>query len=228
MSRTDEVYKPALAGKKIPILTLDNKWHQLFTRADINSKIAGLEIALNDLQKRQGKLNSELKEIKKLKKKLMDDIVTSAYVLDKAEQKTDPKKEKKKLNESKRLLNECNEKLEAYQDELHELPREINRANNELMLATMETCYEKIQENSDEITEISEWISSIRIELKKNIIRKQEREQKNKDLYSYMHDIFGADVIEIFDMKYIPDNNKPTEVIHIDEEEHKESDAPGK
>lgn len=228
MSRTDEVYKPALAGKKIPILTLDNKWHQLFTRADINSKIAGLEIALNDLQKRQGKLNSELKEIKKLKKKLMDDIVTSAYVLDKAEQKTDPKKEEKKLNESKRLLNECNEKLEAYQDELHELPREINRANNELMLATMETCYEKIQENSDEITEISEWISSIRIELKKNIIRKQEREQKNKDLYSYMHDIFGADVIEIFDMKYIPDNNKPTEVIHIDEEEHKESDAPGK
>lgn len=228
MSRTDEVYKPALAGKKIPILTLDNKWHQLFTRADINSKIAGLEIALNDLQKRQGKLNSELKEIKKLKKKLMDDIVTSAYVLDKAEQKTDPKKEEKKLNESKRLLNECNEKLEAYQDELHELPREINRANNELMLATMETCYEKIQENSDEITEISEWISSIRIELKKNIIRKQEREQKNKDLYSYMHDIFGADVIEIFDMKYIPDNNKPTEVIHIDEEEHKESDAPVK
>ena len=26
----------------------------------------------------------------------------------------------------------------------------------------------------------------------------------NHQLYSYMHDIFGADVIEIFDMKYDP------------------------
>ena len=30
MSRTDNVYKTALEGKNIPILTLDNKWHQLF------------------------------------------------------------------------------------------------------------------------------------------------------------------------------------------------------
>ena len=42
----------------------------------------------------------------------------------------------------------------------------------------------------------------MRIELKKKVIRKQEKERKNQALYSYMHDIFGADVIEIFDMKY--------------------------
>ena len=37
----------------------------------------------------------------------------------------------------------------------------------------------------------------------------------NQQLYSYMHDIFGADVIEIFDMKYNPDEkyrkNKPND-----------------
>ena len=30
----------------------------------------------------------------------------------------------------------------------------------------------------------------------------------NQELYTYMHNIFGADVIEIFDMKYNP-SEKP-------------------
>ena len=33
--------------------------------------------------------------------------------------------------------------------------------------------------------------------------------KKNQDLYAYMHDIFGADVIELFDMKYNPEENRP-------------------
>ena len=31
-------------------------------------------------------------------------------------------------------------------------------------------------------------------------MRKQEKEIKNHELYSFMHDIFGADVVEIFDV----------------------------
>ena len=34
------------------------------------------------------------------------------------------------------------------------------------------------------------------------MIRKAEMEDMNHELYSYMHDIFGAEVINIFDMKY--------------------------
>ena len=41
--------------------------------------------------------------------------------------------------------------------------------------------------------------------MKKKVIRKQEKEAMNHRLYSYMHDIFGADVIELFDMKYNPE-----------------------
>ena len=29
-------------------------------------------------------------------------------------------------------------------------------------------------------------------------------ELENHDLYAYMHDIFGAEVIDLFDMKYNP------------------------
>ena len=39
-------------------------------------------------------------------------------------------------------------------------------------------------------------------------MRKEEREKSTFDLYSYMHDIFGAEVIEIFDMKYNPEERR--------------------
>ena len=41
----------------------------------------------------------------------------------------------------------------------------------------------------------------MRIDLKKNIIKKQNREINSKEIYSYMHDIFGAEIIDVFDLK---------------------------
>lgn len=205
MERKEEVYIPALQNRKIPILTLDHKWHRLFHTADATVAILKLQDNLNDLLKRQGKCNTESKDIKKLKKKLMEEIVP---MVDELEQKQDPALEKK-IEANKRLINECNEKLDAYRDELMDLPKEIDKANYELMLATMDACYDKMKENTAEIEEIGEWITQVRIELKKKIIRKQEKEQQNHELYSYMHAIFGAEVIDIFDMKYDPEKQHP-------------------
>ncbi len=200
MSRSDEVYKPAITGKKIPILTLDHKWHRLFTQIDSNSEIKKLEEELNELLKRQGKVNTETKDIKKLKAKLMEDMRTSSMEGEGSNEAI--------IEENKKLIDECNQKLDSYQDEILELPLKINEVNSKLMLATMEVCYDDIKEGTEEINEISEWIESVRVELKKKAVRKQEKQQRIQDLYSYMHDIFGADVIEIFDMKYNPDENK--------------------
>ena len=201
MSRSDEVYKPAIEGKKIPVLTLDHKWHRLFTQIETNSEIKSLENELNELLKRQGKINTETKDIKKLKSKLMEEIRSSSMD---GEAELDPSI----IEEKKKLVEECNEKLESYQDEGLDLPAKINEVNKKLMIATMEVCYDDIKNGTEEINEISEWIDSIRVELKKKVVRKQEKQQRIQDLYAYMHDIFGADVIEIFDMKYNPDENK--------------------
>lgn len=201
MSRTDEVFQPALIGKKIPILTLDHKWHQLFTQAEYSPEIKSLEKELNLLIKRQGKINTQSKEIKKLKKKLMDEIVILADEM--GDHPT--KKQEKDMADHRRLINECNEKMEEYEEEMVELPRQISQLNNKLMLITMEVCYKKLQQNTEELATIEEWIGNIRRELKKKVIRKQEKEAMNHQLYSYMHDIFGADVIELFDMKYNPE-----------------------
>lgn len=205
MGEKEEAFKTALQGKRFPILTLDNKWHKLFTQAEPTPSITVLEERLNELLRRQGKLNTESKDIRNLKRKLMKDIVA---LRDEAEQ-TGQEALEKKLSDNSRLVNDCNEKLTAYEDELHDLPKEIERVNYELMLQTMAICYEKIKDNSEEIEEIAQWITQIRVELKKKVVRKQEKEQKNHELYSYMHAVFGADVIEIFDMKYNPEEHRP-------------------
>ncbi|MCM1162432.1 MAG: hypothetical protein NC412_14595 [Roseburia sp.] len=200
MSRTRADFTRALEGKKIPILTLDNKWHQVFSEYKGDKRIQKLEKQLNELIKEQGKCTTQSKDIKKLKAKLMKEIVGSMEEIGEGKQN---KKLEKEMEEKTKLINECNEKLEAYQDELLELPGKIDKINYELMLITMETCYSAMEKNSLEIKEIGAWIKSIRTELKKKVIRKQEKEKENQRMYSYMHDIFGAEVIEIFDMEYL-------------------------
>ena len=199
-----EKFPEALQGKKIPILTLDNKWYRLLDM-ETKSRVAEKEKQLNILLKRQGKLNTESKNIRKLKKKLMNEIVEMA---DEAEQSQEAELGDK-LEQHKKLVEECNERLEEYQDELLELPGQIEKLNYQLMLKTMECCYTIMQENTEEIEKIARWVAEIRIELKKQLVRKQEMEQKNHEIYSYMHDVFGAEVVNLFDMRYNPDENHP-------------------
>lgn len=199
MSKSDEIFKEAINKKRIPILTLDNKWHKLFTQKKPNRQVLKLEEELNELLKLQGKANQDIKNIKKLKKKLMAEIVENA---DSASSGKD-KKAQEKQDENKRLINECNEKIEECEDILLELPARIDDVNKKLMLLTMEVCYETLKKNKKEIDETTEWITRIREELKERLIQKQEQEYMNQELYSYMHDIFGADVIDMFDIQYL-------------------------
>ena len=199
MAQEDEKFRAALAGKKIPILTLDHKWHKLFTQAEEHEEIKALEERVNDYLKQQGRLNTEIKSLNAYKKTLMNEIVSIMELPD------SPKKEKK-MDENKRLIEEANVKLEDYRDELVELPKLIDDANFELMIATMHVCYDKIKENTEEIDEINQWIQDFRVQLKQKVLQKQQKEVLNDELYSYMHAIFGPDVIEMFDMKYNPQN----------------------
>ena len=208
MPQEEEYFKEALVGKRVPVLTLDNQWHKLFTQTGENDEIHDLEEKLNEVLKRQGKVNTEINSISAYKKKVMQDIVNTMELPDSAAKE-------KKMEESKRIIEETNQKLEEYNDESLEFPKLIDEANFNLMLATMRICYAKIQSNVSDIDEINQWISDFRVKLKKKVFLKQQKEIWNDELYSYMHSIFGPDVIEVFDMKYNPKNvlNKETDVI---------------
>ncbi len=199
MADKQKEFLKALEGKRISPLTLDNKWHQLFDGAEIPAEIRAKADELNELLKQQGNINNELKKVKGLKKKLLDEMVTLAD--DAASGVPNAEKE---LEQHKRLIEDCNGHIDDYQDQLLDFPKLIDHVNRDLMIMTMDDCYDRLKENNKEIEEISKWIDEFRRELKKNVVRKQDRELANHRLYSYMHDIFGTEVIEIFDMQYIP------------------------
>lgn len=190
-------FRAFLQGKKLPVCVLDEKWHKLFALKGKPEHIAEQEAVLNELIKRQGQLNHEVKELKKLKAKLMQNIVEN---MEGTHAENEGQISAKKLDEDKRLIDEINEKLAAHEDEMLELPREIARVNKELMLLTVEYCYEKLRVNLEEAKEITDWITQVRIDLKKNIIKKQNREINTRQIYAYMHDIFGADMMDVFDL----------------------------
>lgn len=206
MAKDSKVYMSALEGKKIPILTLDNKWHQLFTQTDMTPEIKELADQLNALVERDSKLRGETKDIKKLKKKLLGEIVP---LRDKAAKSGDSPAIEKEIQDRTRLISECNDRLDSYSDELKDLSREIYDVDYKLMVETMNVCYERLHDNTEYILELDNWVSKVRVELKKNIIHMQEAEMENYNLYSYMHQIFGPEVMEIFDLKYDPNRRHP-------------------
>lgn len=197
--KSEEDFKKALIGKKVPLLVLDQKWHRLFAIHGKTDQIREIETQLDRYLAEQGQCNNDLEDLKKLKSKLMSNIVQN---MDGTTEIADSVSRQKKLDDDKRMIDEINEKVENLEDRLLELPKLINETNESLMLMSMDYFSEKIITNKEESKEIEEWISGIRIELKKNIIKKQNRDINNREIYAYLHDIFGAEVLDLFDIQY--------------------------
>ncbi len=183
----------AISKIKIPMLILDQKWHRLFALGGKPDSVKTLETKESDLLKREAELKKEIKDLKRVKENLMSSVMsnmegTSDLV-------------SKKLDDDKRLLEECKERIAAAEDEIKDIPNEITETNKELMIASMDYCYDKLRTNSTEAEEITNWIKDVRVQLKKNVIRKRNREINNKEIYSYMHDVFGMEVLNLFDMQ---------------------------
>ncbi|MCI7105874.1 MAG: hypothetical protein MR943_08305 [Lachnobacterium sp.] len=195
MKNTDE-FRKALEHKKLPLLVLDQKWHRLFAIHGKTDEIRNAETELNNLLARQGKLNSDLKDYKKVKNQLMDEIVQNMEGSD-----GNASDKEKVRDKDKRMIDELNERIDAAEAELLELPQKMKQVNENLMILSMEYFYAKIKINTQESKEIEAWINQVRIDLKKNIIKKQNRDINNREIYAYLHDICGPQVLDLFDVE---------------------------
>lgn len=195
MKNTDE-FRKALEHKKLPLLVLDQKWHRLFAIHGKTDEIRNAETELNNLLARQGKLNSDLKDYKKVKNQLMDEIVQNMEGSD-----GNASDKERVRDKDKRMIDELNERIDAAEAELLELPQKMKQVNENLMILSMEYFYAKIKINTQESKEIEEWINQVRIDLKKNIIKKQNRDINNREIYAYLHDICGPQVLDLFDVE---------------------------
>ncbi len=196
MKKTKEIdFEKIFKGKKIPILTLDERWYELFPDYDKPAHIKEIESKLNDLVKQQGKLANDMKDMKNLKTKLMEEIITHMEVSNTEIGKL----RAKKLDRNQRLIKEISDKMNRTEDELSELPYQIKAVNEKLIIESAKVCYARLNKNTQRVEEIAQWVSKIRDELKEKILEKQDMEMKNTVIYSYMHDMLGPELLQGLD-----------------------------
>ena len=184
-----------LKGKNVPLLILDQRWLNLFQAHEKTKRIKQLESDLLALVKEQGKLNQDIKDLEKLKKQLLDKIVENMSAAQ------HNKFVEKKQEKSQELITQIKEKIQTAEERLLELPEEIRKTNEALLIEGMQICYDRITKNETVIKEEEEWILNARNVLKDHILVKQDLEIKNQQMYAYMHDMLGREIIEIFDQE---------------------------
>lgn len=191
----EEKYIVALKQKRVPLLTLDPRWHQLFPDHLKTKKLIKLEKNLNKLIKKQGQTNNDLKEYEKARKVIMDNMLqnmTDGHELD------SPIREKKQ-DANQKLLEELRDKIREAEELQDRLPVEIKDANEELLFESMRICYETLITNTRGIEEEETWIQTVRAALTEHILHKQEMEIRNTETYKFMHDLLGREIVEMFD-----------------------------
>ncbi len=194
----DYVYMQALKNKKVPLLVLDPKWHELFPDYRKSDEIIKCEKRLNKLIKKQGQTNNDIKDYEKAKKVIMDNIVNN--MTDGSGSGSLLKKKKQEKNQ--KLMDELNVKLKEAHEIEAKIPAEIQTANKELLIECMKVCYDELTANTERIEELDAWIKDAREALKERILEKQDMEMRNTQMYKYMHNLLGAQVVEVFDKRH--------------------------
>ena len=188
-----EKLKSCTAINDIPILTLDERWYHLITDKLKTDEIRYWEKRLNELLKKQGQVNNDIKEVKKIKNQLIKDVVDNMQ-----DEDNDPKKAKV-MEQNQRLIQEAKDKISSLEDEALDIPRDIVETNRNLLIETVKVCYNRINSNKEDLEVLDKWINATRVKLKKNILIKQDKEESNNRMYSSMHDILGPDVMKELD-----------------------------
>jgi uncharacterized coiled-coil DUF342 family protein len=194
---TRDFVKGKAAFNNIPILTLNERYYKLFPEGEEKPEvIRALEDKVNALMRKEGQINNDIKDVKKIKARLMKNVVDTMDITDE-----DDPKHSRKMDESHRLIQEAKSKISSLEDEAEEVPKKLRKANQELMIATVQYCYGKMNANGREIKSLDRWIADARVKLKKNLLIKQEKEEQNNQMYQCLHDILGHEAMGLLDVR---------------------------
>ena len=98
---TYDLIKDTASFNHIPILTLDKRWYLLVPEVSKTDEIKYWEKKVNDLLKKQGQVTNDLKEVKKIKEQVIQDVVENM------EEDGNDFRRKKRMNKNQRLIHEA-------------------------------------------------------------------------------------------------------------------------
>lgn len=174
--------------RRIAPLTLDVKWQAIFNTSDKPANIAKLEKQLNDIIKRQGGITNDRKDLKRIKKQLMQEIVDN---MDSPENS----RAEKKVKKSKELIEDINDKLILLEDEELDIPDNMAEVNAQLMIESMSEIFDSYEANEEDIEVLESWINETRVELKKRVLLLQKKKEENAMMEKYLNDMVDSEII---------------------------------
>lgn len=187
-----------LRKNDISLLILDERWNKLFNNAQKTPSIERSENRLKELLKQEARLTAEKKEIAVSKKQHMDNIIKlTADVFEKNDADA-----KKQMQASEQEIKRINDRAARIEEELEAMPDRLKQANLELLEQTVNIVYYKIRSSKKRVEELEKLIEETKTKLKGYIDEKESLSQDDTDIYSYFHDLLGAEELEKLDKEF--------------------------
>ncbi len=190
--------RKTLRRNDISLLILDERWNNLFQSAEKTPAIERSEENLRELLKEESRLTAEKKEIAALKKRHMDKIIK---LTPKVFEENDSNA-KKEMHSSEREINKINKRVIRIDEELDTIPDRLREANVDLLELTVGVVYFKIRSARKRVEELEKLIEETRDKLKAYIDEKESLSQDDTDIYSYFHDLLGAQELQKLDEQF--------------------------
>lgn len=200
-----------LRKNDISILILDERWNMLFENTPKSASIERLEQKLKELLKEESRLLAEQNDISALKKKHMEKIISlTEEVFEK-----DNKDAKKEMQASESEIKRINERNANIDSMLDNMPKRIKNANLELLEETVNLVYYKFRVGRRRMAELERLIAEqekiveeARAKMKLYIDEKETLTSDDTGIYSYFHDLLGAEELEKLDRKFFKEKRK--------------------
>lgn len=184
---------------KIPILIYVPEWIQLFS-ANRSRSMQKIITGLEELIARDKECDSELRNLEKRKKTVMNKIL----YLSKDINENNDKEALPKMEQAEKEILEINTKMQKLMEELENMPSQINDMNTRLLKETIKKAYELIKESRSDAERSQEQINDFRQKLSELIQSKVDAEERLNKLYSFIHGMIGAAEMESLDESFLP------------------------
>ena len=105
----------------------------------------------------------------------------------------------KKSKQSQKLLLEMNERIDVGTNRILELPGLIKEANARLLTEGVKIAYRNMQGTEETLEILTKEIEELRLSLEQRELKRDELEDRRDKVYSYMHNLLGPEIVELFD-----------------------------
>jgi hypothetical protein len=186
-----------LKKNNISLLILDERWSSLFKNFSKPKAIRAREQKLKSLIKKQAVLTAEQKKDAQIKKNSMDMIIKLASSANDGNEKA-----MGKISLCENEIKRVNKRAGDIERELGNTADLIQKTNIELLETTVSIVYIKIRRNRKRREELDKIIEQTREKLRGYIDEREQLAEDDTDVYSYFHDLLGAEEIEKLDLQF--------------------------